>query len=160
VQAIIGSSGADTFVSGGAQNAIGDSVSLTGGDGADQFVFTAATFPRAQSGLFNTVTDYTLSQSDLIDVSALVSDAFTHGQPLTSLARIVEDAAGTFARLQVDPDGAANGANFATIARLDGLHLNDQVNVVLDASPTPIVVAGQTSWNDLDGSGTSDILFH
>ena len=164
VQAIIGGAGDDTFVSGGSQDAIGDSVSLAGGDGADNFAFTANAFPRAQSGLFNRLADYTFAEGDQIGISALVSDAFAHGggQPITSLVRVVEAASGTFARLQVDRDGAANGVNFTTIARLDGLHLNDPVVVVLDATQpagTSIAVAGRTSRNDFDGDGTSDILW-
>ena len=164
VQSIIGSPGADIFVSGGPQAAIGEHVALAGGNGADTFVFTAGAVAQGQSGLFNTVTDYTLVDGDQLDVSAIVSAAFNHGtgQAIASLVRVVEDASGAFARLQVDQDGAANGTDFVTIAQLDGVHVSDSVNVIVDgAQPAgaSVAVAGKTSWNDLDGNGSSDILW-
>jgi streptogramin lyase len=163
VQAIVGSAHDDTFISGGPQTAIGDSVTLTGGDGADNFVFTAAAFARGQSGFSNHVADYSLADGDQIDISALVSAAYAHGtgQPIDSLVRLVEDVHGGFARLQVDPDGVVNGANFATIAQLDGVHAGDHVNVVLDSTQplgTSITTTGHPPLNDFNGDGTSDIL--
>jgi hypothetical protein len=60
-----------------------------------------------------------------------------------SLVRLVEDSSNTFALLQVDIDGA--GAEpWVTIARLDGLHGGDVINIMLDetGAVTKFVVGG------------------
>jgi Ca2+-binding RTX toxin-like protein len=109
---------------------------LTGGAGNDQFVFDAAalTDAKAASPVFDEVTDY--SSGDQIDLSALLMQAFNHGngQTVGSLVRAVEDSSKTFALLQVDTDGSANGANWTTIAKLDGVTTGGSLNVILDST--------------------------
>jgi Calx-beta domain/Lipase (class 3)/RTX calcium-binding nonapeptide repeat (4 copies)/FG-GAP-like repeat len=109
---------------------------LTGGAGNDKFVFDTAalTDAKAASPLFDEITDYTTG--DQFDLSTLLTVAYNHGsgQAVASLVRAVEDPAGTFATLQIDPDGAANGANWINIARLDGLKIGNALNAILDST--------------------------
>ena len=50
---------------------------------------------------------------------------------LKVLVRVLENPSGTAAILQIDQDGTANGMNWTTIARLDGVHTGDGVKVIL-----------------------------
>jgi len=85
-------------------------------------------YDQGNSGIYN------LAEGDQIDLSAILSSAYNHGsgQTVSSLVRAVMDGSGTFATLQVDPDGTVNGIGWVTIARLDGLHVGNSVNVTLD----------------------------
>jgi len=144
---------------------------LTGSAGADTFVFDAAALADATAPLpiFDRITDYDQSggtfstgEGDQLDLSALLSTAFNHGsgQPIASLVRAV--ASGTGANLEIDPDGTANGANFVTIARLDGIHAGNQVNVILDQTQpagTAITVQAPFATDDFSGDRNSDILW-
>ena len=144
---------------------------LIGGSGSDTFAFgnTALINARAATPVIDHVNDYdqgntglyNAAEGDQIDLSALLSTAYNHGsgQPVSSLVRGV--AFGTTTNLQIDPDGAANGANWITIAKLDGVHHGNSVNVILDASQpagTSIVVVGNA--DDFNSNGKSDILWH
>src|SRR6202012_4295226 len=78
---------------------------------------------------------------------------------IASLVRAVEDSSGTFATLQVDVDGNANGTSWTTIAKLDGLKTGGSLNVILDntvpaGSPITVVApsAGSISINDVSTS--------
>ena len=137
---LAGDAGNDTLSGGAGSDA------MTGGPGSDRFVFDDAALADAQTGtsLLDRITDYdpgntgifSAAESDQIDLSALLAPAYGQGtgQPIAALVRAIEDASGTFANLQIDPDGTANGTNWITIARLDGLHIGDDVNVILDAT--------------------------
>jgi Ca2+-binding RTX toxin-like protein len=116
---------------------------LRGGTGADRFVFDDVALTDAQSAVVDHVRDYdqtsgayNFGEGDQIDLSSLLASAYHHGtgEPVSSLVRAIEDPSGTFANLQVDADGSANGANWTTIAILDGLHLGNSVNVILDST--------------------------
>ncbi len=161
--------GADTL------NGEGGADQLFGGARADKFVFDAVALSDAQSAIFDTVKDYDQgngayepAEGDQIDLSALLSSAYNHGsgQLVASLVRAVEDVSGTFAKLQIDTDGTANGVNWTTIARLDGLQTGNSVNVILDATlpggSTISVTAAPAVpvRHDFDGNGHSDILWH
>ena len=95
------------------------------------------------------------SEGDQIDLSAILSGAYNHGsgQPVASLVRAVEDASGIFAYLQVDTDGAANGANWLTVARINGVQINNTLNVILDSTQPSgsaiSVSAGTVAINDV-----------
>jgi uncharacterized protein YxjI len=171
-----GGTGNDTLI-GGPQNDVlnggpGKDV-LTGGSGSDTLVFDAASLSDAQtSSVYDRITDYdqgnggifSTAEGDQIDLSALLSAAYAqgNGQPISSLVRIVEAPDGTFARLQIDTDGAANGAHWVTIAQLDNVKVGQTVNVVLDSSlpagTNVPIVAGVPARNDFNADGGSDVV--
>jgi Ca2+-binding RTX toxin-like protein len=140
---------------------------LIGGTGADRFVFDATSLANAQSGVgFDRIADYDRSanvfnpaEGDQIDLSAILGAAYGAGQTAGSLVHAV--AVGTGASIQVDVDGAANGVNWTTIARLENIHAGDSVNVVLAASqPAGVAVpVERISTTDFDRDHSSDILW-
>jgi hypothetical protein len=145
---IIGGSGADRLtgdsmansLSGGPGNDILNGGAgfdlLTGGAGNDKFLFdlAALTDAKAPTPVFDEVKDF--ASGDQIDLTALLSTAYNHGsgEAVSSLVRAIEDASGTFANLQVDTDGTSNGANWTTIARLDGIQAHNILNIILDST--------------------------
>jgi uncharacterized protein YxjI len=153
ILSIVGSRHDDTTVSDSGFN-------LTGGGGADTFLFGAAAFADGQAGVIDRVTDlgqgnsgsFQAAEGDQIDLSALLSTAYNlgNGQPVSSLVRAIASGGGT--DLQIDPDGAANGTNWVTVAHLDGIHHGESLNVILDASQpagAAIAVAGAASNGSL-----------
>ena len=161
--ALDGRSGNDTL-NGGA-----GSDTLAGGAGADTFVFdlTALTPAQPGSGVFDRILDYNQGNSgtfnpaegDTFDFSALLSAG--SGQPVGNLVRVLENPSGTAAILQIDQDGAANGAHWTTIAQLDGVHTGDGVKVIFDASqPAATLTApALVPTHNFNGDGKSDILW-
>jgi serralysin len=186
---IITGSGADTIIGNAANNTINagagnDTLNggqgadkLSGGPGSDQFVFDAAALTDAQAAtsVFDEVTDYdqgnngsySLAEGDQFGLSAVLSAAYNNGsgQPVSSLVQAIEDLSGTFATLQIDPDGTVGGVHWLTIAKVDGLHIGDSVNVILGASlPAGATITVSSAPNlvphsDFNGDGKSDILW-
>ena len=167
-----GGAGADTLNGGHGSD------TLTGGSGADTFAFDANAIADLQipAPVWDTIADYdqsggafNVAEGDKIDVSALVSTAFAQGagQPASALVRAIADATG--ATLQVDPDGAANGVNWQTIAHLNGVHAGDSLAIVLDSSLAAVNIAvaaadvpeappGTSGGDTLTGGTGSDVL--
>ena len=174
-QTLAGGNFDDTLDGGGGNDSLygnGGKDTLTGGAGSDRFVFDSVALADAQAStpIFDDITDYnqgnsgsyTMAEGDQLDLSALLSTAYNHGsgQTVGSLVRALNSGAST--RLQIDLDGAANGANWTTIAQLDGNLTSRTVNVILDASQTTgatITVRGNAP-KDLNGDGYSDIPLH
>jgi Ca2+-binding RTX toxin-like protein len=102
---ITGGAGRDVLL-GGAGND-----TLTGGGGANVFFFT-------ESGPANVdmITDYNASQNDVVDVSALLDDNFGPSSNVADFVRATQSGSNVI--VQVDPDGAAGGANFSDVAIL------------------------------------------
>ena len=161
--ALDGRSGNDTLLGGAGSD------TLAGGAGADTFVFdlTALTPAQPGSAVVDHILDYNQGNSgifnpaegDTFDVSALLSAGM--GQPVGNLVRVLENPSGTGAILQVDQDGAANGAHWTTIAQLDGVHTGDGVKVIFDASqPAATLTApALVPTHNFNGDGKSDILW-
>lgn len=133
---LVGSYGNDTLVGEGGHD------TLTGGVGADKFVFDSIALSDAQSAaqVYDEITDYDQgngtynpTESDIIDLSGILSTSLAAGETVVSLARAIEDSSGHFALLQVDPDGSANGENWTTIAKVDGLAAYETIDIVLTA---------------------------
>ena len=122
---------------------------LAGGAGADTFVFdlTALTPAQPGSAVVDHILDYNqgnsgifnLAEGDTFDFSALLSAG--SGQPVGNLVRVLENPSGTAAILQIDQDGAANGAHWTTIAQLDGVHAGDSVKIVMNGGATANITA-------------------
>ena len=150
---------------------------LTGGPGSDKFVFDLAALPDAQAGtpIFDRIFDfnqgnngaYAASEGDQFDFSALLATAHNNGngQPVDALARVIRDAIDGSSVLQIDPDGSANGTNWITVARLDGVDAGDAVKVVLSASePAGSTIIAQdentsTALGNFDSDTHADLLW-
>src|SRR5204862_417071 len=69
-------------------------------------------------------------------------------------------ASGIDTKLQLDTDGTANGANWVTIARLDGVHAGNSVNVILSASaPAGVTITVVAATDSFDSDNRGDILW-
>ncbi|MEY9131932.1 uncharacterized protein YbdZ (MbtH family) [Bradyrhizobium diazoefficiens] len=150
-------------------NGGGGSDTLAGGAGADTFVFDLAALTPAQpgSGTVDHILDYdqgnsgtfNLAEGDTFDFSGLLSAG--SGQLVDHLVRVLENPSGTGAILQVDQDGAANGAHWTNIALLDGVHTADGVKVIFDTSQpaATLTVPGLVPTHNFNGDGKADILW-
>jgi endoglucanase len=164
----LGVSGDSNQLSGGAGND-----TLSGGSGTDTFVFDGTAFTPAQSGsaFFDRILNYDQgtgtfnpAEGDALDFSALLSTAYNHGsgQSVGSLIRVLESPSGTTAIVQIDQDGMANGVNWTTIARLDGVHPGNGVKIILDRSQpagVTLTAPGLAPTHNFDGDGHGDILW-
>ena len=137
---LIGGAGNDVLAGGAGSD------TLTGGGGADRFVFDT----KPQSSEVDTIHDFDhgghatfdVSEGDSLDLSGLLSAQYdgADAQDASALARAVEDASGHSASLQVDLDGAGNGADWITIADLDGVDAGASLGVILDSGSSPVSV--------------------
>jgi Ca2+-binding RTX toxin-like protein len=136
-------------------------VTITGGAAADKLVLQSANGSSTpivlstdydQSGGF-----YSAGEGDQIDVTALIS---VTGQSADSLVRAIASGAG--ALLEVDSDGPANGANWNTVARLEGLVVGEAVNVIVYASQPggASITIGRVAPDDFNYDIKSDLLLH
>jgi hypothetical protein len=107
---------------------------LVGGAGADNFVFANVDLHAATPLPLTHVADYSFAQGDTLDFSALTSQFHYSNIADASLLRVVEDASGTFATVQVNTSAAMRGgATWTTVAQLDGAHAGDDVGVLIDS---------------------------
>jgi Ca2+-binding RTX toxin-like protein len=165
--AITGGSGNDTL------NGTGGVDTLAGGGGSDKFVLdsVALSDAKAATPIFDHITDYNRgntgsfnpAEADQIDVSAIVGTAFSGGQAVAALLRVVDDASNAHALLQVDADGTVNGISWTTIAQLDGLHGSDSVNIIVNGSQpggtSVSVLSNNGHFGDLDGDDQADLVW-
>ena len=104
---------------------------LYGGDGQDVFSFDATAFAE----VLDIVRDYSLAQSDVIDVSALVGAAY---DPLIHDFRdfVYAGVRGGVSYAYVDLDGAANGVDWLPVALLTGVNaIPNQTSVIFQLEP-------------------------
>jgi hypothetical protein len=140
---------------------------LTGGPGADLFVLDATALANAQSGVgFDRIADFDRSsgafnaaEGDYLGLSGILQTARNNGLPVASIVRAFE--AGSGAYLQVDPDGAANGQNWVTIARLEGVRAGNTVNVNLATWEVggPAITVLRPTAGDFNSDHGSDIFW-
>lgn len=105
---------------------------LVGLAGADSFVF--ANVPASASAPPTHVADYSFAEGDSFDFSALTPQFhFYDDASDASVVRAVQDASGTFTTLQVNTAPAwQRVADWVDVARLDGVHAGDTVDVLID----------------------------
>ena len=84
---------------------------LTGGAGADRFVFTV--LPTAA----NEVKDFQPSEGDKLDFSSLIETPHPAQAAIDQYIQATTQGGNTV--ISVDPDGAANGSHFVAVAVLD-----------------------------------------
>jgi len=172
--ALTGESGANALDGRGGNDSLNGGPgndTLTGGPGTDAFVFDGSALTSTPPGraIFDRILDYDQGNSgtfnpaegDTLDFTALLSAAVSSGQAVGNLVRVLENPTGTTAILQVDPDGTVNGVNWATVARLDGVHSGDGVKVIFDSSQpaTTFTAPGLVPTGNVDGDGHGDILW-
>ena len=165
-----GGAGADELFGGdGADHLVGAAGAdlLAGGSEADRFVFDGSALADARTGVLDRIGDFNqgnsafanFTEGDLLDLSGLLASARASGQATASLVRVLSDANGGPARLQVDTDGVANGTDWITLATLDGVHHDQRVNVTLNGfSAETIHVQGLPTTTDFNPD-SSDILW-
>ena len=113
----------------------GDTDTLSGGNGADVFVFESAS---AFSNV-DTVTDFDVSESDVIDIADLLSGYDPLTDAISDFVQITDN--GTDSVLSVDADGGAdNFVQVATLLNVTGLTDED----ALETSGNLITV--QPAW--------------
>ncbi|MBC9249517.1 hypothetical protein A9179_04410 [Pseudomonas alcaligenes] len=110
---LVGSMGADTL-HGGAGNDVlagrgGEDV-LSGGAGADVFAYLS------QDDGGDSILDFNASEGDALDLSALLDANFTAGSQVSDFVRLTQSGADI--TVQVDVDGANNGAQFTNLVTL------------------------------------------
>jgi VCBS repeat-containing protein len=114
---LFGGDGNDVMTGGGNDDA------MIGGTGNDTITFGGGSNNRAvyaESGSANvdTIIDYHATSNDVIDLSQLLDANFGPSSNVADFVRATQS--GSDVIVQVDPDGAANGANFSDVTRLSG----------------------------------------
>jgi hypothetical protein len=109
---------------------------VAGTAGADAFVFDTSVLAGAAGfgPALAHIEGYSAAQGDTFDLSALTQADLPSGLAAALASgdlRVAEDASGAFATLQVH-DGT--GADWLSVAQLDGVHASDPVTVALDAA--------------------------
>ena len=175
---IIGYEGSDVLDGGRDDDRLtpgGGADRLIGGRGADWITIRRENaLADAMAGIFDRITDHNQgntgifdpAEGDRLDVSTLTTEALDDGEPISSLARVVRDSIDGSSVLQVDPDGTAGGANWLTVARLDGIDTGHGAKVVVDfaAGFPPVDIFAQegnatTQLANFDGALGSDLLW-
>jgi Peptidase M10 serralysin C terminal/CARDB len=164
---ISGSSANDTLKGNGGNDTLNGSAgfdTLFGGMGNDKFVFDNVAYSDATGAahVVDLISDYkqgggtySASETDQIDLSALLSSAYGAGQAAASLVRVVDNMNAS-AALQVDTDGSGSAAQWVTIAQLSGIHLGNTVSVILSASqPASQITVTAAAPPDLSAMVTS-----
>ena len=96
--------------------------SLTGGEGSDSFIFERDT---VFDGI-DTIEDFSRAEGDIIDISDVL-DGYTYGvSDIEDFVRFVDSGGDT--TMEIDVDGAANGANYQAAAVIIGGAGLDVVN--------------------------------
>jgi hypothetical protein len=123
---IVGTTHNDSF------DNLAGSVTVTGGAGAVDHFGLAANVLSSSS--IPTITNYSSSSGETIDLSALLDAKFGPGSDPTKAANFVEvkeDAGGNSATLEININGTPGGT-FLAAAHLGGVHSGDVVTAILD----------------------------
>lgn len=114
---LLGDSGNDTLNGGSGRDFLngGEGINtLTGGTGNDTFIFSSV------NGSSNTITDFSLSENDRLDISDVLIDYDSNTSDINDFLRLTQSGSDTV--VAVDRDGAVNGSSFTTnIATLEGV---------------------------------------
>ena len=108
---ILHGGGGDDILAGGAGND-----TLTGGAGADKFVMTNTDGP-------DTITDFTVAQGDILDISDVLAGAQITPEQFAALpgSYLTFEQSGSDTIVKLDLDGAGAGAATLTVATLQGV---------------------------------------
>lgn len=170
---MFGGAGVDTLTGGKGADV------LSGGANVDLFVFGPDDLNDAQSGIYDRVADYDQGNKGSYDSTEFDGISLSLLHTSAGSVRVLEDASGTFATLQLNSNGT-----WLQFIKLDGLHSGDSVRVIFDDSqPSGTVFTSQggaqsgtpgipsydigshgSNWpvsgiGDFNGDGTSDVLW-
>jgi VCBS repeat-containing protein len=111
---------------------------LVGTAGADNFVFANVDVQGPTPPPITHVVNYSFAQGDTFDFSALTSQLHGSGVSDALVVRAIEGPGGSFATLQVNTAdssmGSKVGSNWVSVAEIDGAHIGDTVNVLIDSN--------------------------
>jgi hypothetical protein len=97
-------------------------------------------FADSGAGHVGTILDYSAGQGDKIDLSELLDAHFGAGSNESDFVRLANSGSNVI--VQVDTDGAANGANWSDVAVLKDYHAaGNQVLVQFEQQAHQLTVA-------------------
>ena len=107
---------------------------LTGGAGADTFVFDETALGDAGVGIRDLIADYSAEEGDMIDLSALLDGAPVDAGNASDYVQLN----GAF--LEVDIDGSGGAAGFVEVAEFATAPGMDALRILVDHQPDPATV--------------------
>lgn len=142
---------------------------LEGDSGADTFVFDSVSLTDAASGIIDRITDYdqgnailyNFTEKDVLDLQTITGSAYNSGSSPGLLVRAISDPLTGRAHLQVDPTGAADGAQWTNLADLSGINSTYWLKVALASGASDLIGVreGLGRMEDFTGDGKADILW-
>ncbi|MEZ8544565.1 retention module-containing protein [Vibrio splendidus] len=140
---LVGGSGDDTLVGGDGNDTLiggGGSDILTGGDGMDSFVWL-----NIEDGVEDTITDFSLSEGDQIDLREVLPELKNTSPDMTALLQQI--------------DAKVEGDDIELTIKSDGLGTTEQVIVVEDLAPQ-LTLSGTMPSDILDALVQQNVITH
>ncbi|WP_454441339.1 retention module-containing protein [Vibrio bathopelagicus] len=131
---LVGGDGNDTLIGGGGSDI------LTGGDGMDSFVWL-----NIEDGVEDTITDFSLSEGDQIDLREVLPELKNTSPDMTALLQQI--------------DAKVEGDDIELTIKSDGLGTTEQVIVVEDLAPQ-LTLSGNMPSDILDALVQQNVITH
>jgi T1SS-143 domain-containing protein len=131
---LVGGDGNDTLIGGGGSDI------LTGGDGMDSFVWL-----NIEDGVEDTITDFSLSEGDQIDLREVLPELKNTSPDMTALLQQI--------------DAKVEGDDIELTIKSDGLGTTEQVIVVEDLAPQ-LTLSGIMPSDILDALVQQNVITH
>ncbi|PTO87139.1 hypothetical protein CWN98_11435 [Vibrio splendidus] len=131
---LVGGDGNDTLIGGGGSDI------LTGGDGMDLFVWL-----NIEDGVEDTITDFSLSEGDQIDLREVLPELKNTSPDMTALLQQI--------------DAKVEGDDIELTIKSDGLGTTEQVIVVEDLAPQ-LTLSGTMPSDILDALVQQNVITH
>ncbi|MEZ8228527.1 retention module-containing protein [Vibrio splendidus] len=131
---LVGGDGNDTLIGGGGSDI------LTGGDGMDSFVWL-----NIEDGVEDTITDFSLSEGDQIDLREVLPELKNTSPDMTALLQQI--------------DAKVEGDDIELTIKSDGLGTTEQVIVVEDLAPQ-LTLSGTMPSDILDALVQQNVITH
>ncbi|MGF1803418.1 cadherin-like domain-containing protein, partial [Vibrio gigantis] len=131
---LVGGDGNDTLIGGGGSDI------LTGGDGMDSFVWL-----NIEDGVEDTITDFSLSEGDSIDLREVLPELKNTSLDMTALLQKI--------------DAKVDGDDIELTINPDGVGTTEQVIVVEDLAPQ-LTLSGTMSSDILDALVQQNVITH
>jgi hypothetical protein len=120
-----------------AMSAVPGQAAVTGTPNADVFPLDIGTLTAAvaPTPALAQISGYSAAQGDVVDFSAILRGSYAPMTADSAQLRVTADTSGAFATLDFNV-GTAQNPHWTALAKLDGVHVGDAVNVALDAAHT------------------------